>query len=191
MGAYSGAYLCRPPKTLPFLLYISSFGVIVKKISQMEKVITFQIANTSQEFESGKKLFEEYALSLNVDLSFQNFSKELETIQNQYGKPEGALLLACDGEVFVGCSGVRKLDQETAELKRMYVKNEYRGYHIGTSLLQRSIELAKEAGYKKIRLDTLDYMTKAQQLYRSFGFYEIPSYRFNPLSGTIYMEKQL
>ncbi|MDB4902626.1 MAG: family N-acetyltransferase [Mucilaginibacter sp.] len=157
----------------------------------MKKVITYRIASTFQEFESGKKLFEEYALSLNVDLSFQNFSKELETIQNQYGKSEGALLLACDGNVFVGCSGVRKLDRETAELKRMYVKNEYRGYHIGTSLLQRSIEFAKELGYKRIRLDTLQSMTKAQQLYRSFGFYEIPSYRFNPLPGTIYMEKQL
>jgi ribosomal protein S18 acetylase RimI-like enzyme len=157
----------------------------------MKKVITYQIASTSLEFESGKKLFEEYALSLNVDLSFQNFSKELEAIQNQYGKPEGALLLACDGEVFVGCSGVRKLDEETAELKRMYVKNEYRGYHIGTSLLQRSIDLAKEIGYKKIRLDTLENMTQAQQLYSSFGFYKIPSYRFNPLAGTIFMEKQL
>lgn len=157
----------------------------------MNKTITYKIANTSHEFESAKKLFEEYALSLSVDLSFQNFSRELETIQNQYGKPEGALLLACDGDVFVGCSGVRKLDQDTAELKRMYVKNEYRGYHIGINLLQRSIELAKELGYKIIRLDTLENMTKAQQLYSSFGFYEIPSYRFNPLPGTIYMEKQL
>ena len=157
----------------------------------MNKIITYQIAGTLEEFESGKKLFEEYALSLNVDLSFQNFSKELETIQNQYGKPEGALLLACDGEAFVGCSGVRKLDQGTAELKRMYVKDEYRGYHIGINLLQRSLELAKELGYKRIRLDTLENMTKAQQLYSSFGFYEITPYRFNPLSGTIYMEKQL
>jgi putative acetyltransferase len=157
----------------------------------MKKVIIYRIANTSQEFESGKKLFEEYTLSLNVDLSFQNFSKELETIQIQYGKPEGALLLACDRNVFVGCSGIRKLDDETAELKRMYVKNEYRGYQIGASLLQRSIELARELGYKRIRLDTLQNMTKAQQLYSAFGFYEIPSYRFNPLPGTVYMERQL
>lgn len=157
----------------------------------MKKVITYQIANTSQEFEAGKKLFEEYALSLNVDLSFQNFMKELETIQIQYGNPEGALLLACDGHTYVGCSGVRKLDQETAELKRMYVKDEYRGHHIGTVLLQRSIELAKELGYKQIRLDTLENMAKAKRLYSSFGFYEIHPYRFNPLAGTIYMEKQL
>lgn len=157
----------------------------------MKKVIAYQIANKLQDFENGKKLFQEYVHTLNVDLSFQNFSKELETIHEQYHEPEGALLLARDGEEFVGCSGVRKLDQETAELKRMYVKNEYRGYYIGVNLLERSIELAKKLGYKKMRLDTLENMTKAQQLYRSFGFYEIPSYRFNPLPGTIYMEKEL
>lgn len=154
-------------------------------------MITYQIATTSQDFETGKKLFEEYAASLNVDLSFQNFSKELETISEQYNGPAGALLLARDGETFVGCSGVRRLDEQTAELKRMYVKTEYRGYQVGLNLLERSIELAKKLGYKKIRLDTLENMTKAQQLYRSFGFYEIPSYRFNPLPGTIYMEKDL
>jgi len=164
----------------------------VKKISQqMKKSITYQIASTSLQFESGKQLFEEYALSLKVDLSFQNFSKELETIHEQYHEPEGALLLACDGQEFVGCSGVRKLDEETAELKRMYVKNEYRGYHIGVSLLERSIELARKLGCKTIRLDTLENMTQAQQLYRSSGFYEISPYRFNPLPGTIYMEKRL
>ncbi|MFB9841908.1 GNAT family N-acetyltransferase [Mucilaginibacter ginsenosidivorans] len=154
-------------------------------------MITYQIAATSQDFETGKKLFEEYAASLNVDLSFQNFSKELDTISEQYNEPAGALLLARDGETFVGCSGVRRLDEQTAELKRMYVKTEYRGYQVGLNLLERSIELAKKLGYKKIRLDTLENMTKAQQLYRSFGFYEIPSYRFNPLHGTIYMEKDL
>lgn len=154
-------------------------------------MITYQIATTPQDFETGKELFEEYARSLNVDLSFQNFSKELESIDEQYNEPVGALLLASDGEVSVGCSGVRKLDEQTAELKRMYVKKEYRGYQVGLNLLERSIDLAKKLGYKFIRLDTLENMTKAQQLYRSFGFYDIPSYRFNPLPGTIYMEKEL
>ena len=136
-------------------------------------------------------MFEEYVRSLNVDLSFQDLSNELENIQNQYGKPEGALLLVCDGDKFIGCSGVRKLDHETAELKRMYVKNEYRGHQIGKSLLEHSIELAKQLGYTKIRLDTLKNMSSAQKLYLSFGFYKIPPYRFNPLPGTIYLEKEL
>jgi ribosomal protein S18 acetylase RimI-like enzyme len=153
--------------------------------------IRYHIAYTDQDFENGKKLFEEYAHTLNVDLSFQNFSKELETIDKQYNHPEGGLLLAQDGTNAVGCAGVRKLDNQIAELKRMYVQNAYRGYQIGLRLLEQSIELAKELGYQKIRLDTLENMHKAQELYRSFGFYEIPSYRFNPLKGTIYMEKEL
>lgn len=157
----------------------------------MEKIITYQVATTPGEFEAGKKLFEEYAVSLNVDLSFQGFANELETIDAQYGNPTGALLLAVDSNAFVGCAGIRRLDDETAELKRMYVKNKYRGYHIGVMLLQRSIQTAKEIGYKRLRLDTLASMAKARQLYSAFGFYEIPQYRFNPLVGTVYMEREL
>jgi GNAT superfamily N-acetyltransferase len=157
----------------------------------MKDLISYKIANTKPDFEIGKKLFEEYALSLNVDLSFQNFAKELDTISHQYNVPEGGLLLAFYGENPAGCAGVRKLDQETAELKRMYVKDEYRGHQIGVNLLQRAIVLAKALNYRKLRLDTLQNMTKAQQLYHSFGFYEIPSYRFNPIAGTVYMEKDL
>jgi putative acetyltransferase len=157
----------------------------------MDTPITYKIATTPEDFAQGKMLFEEYSRSLKADLSFQNFSKELEAIGEQYHEPAGGLLLAFYVNQPVGCAGVRKLDDEIAELKRMYVKNEYRGHKIGLSLLERAIALAKELGYQKIRLDTLENMSKAQELYRSFGFYEIPSYRFNPLVGTIYMEKAL
>ena len=154
-------------------------------------IIDYRIANTNEDFESGKKLFEEYAHSLNVDLSFQNFSKELGDINQQYYQPSGGLLLAFCDDLPVGCAGIRRLGTETAELKRMYVKDDYRGLKIGVELLQRSIDLAKTLKYKKLRLDTLASMNKAQQLYHSFGFYEIPAYRYNPLAGTIYMEKDL
>lgn len=157
----------------------------------MQSGVTYHTANTTANYETGRQLFEEYALSLNVDLSFQGFSKELDAIAQQYNKPDGGLLLAFYDELPVGCAGVRKLDIETAELKRMFVKDSYRGYKIGVALLQQAIDLAKELGYKKLRLDTLENMTRAQQLYKSFGFYEIPSYRYNPLAGTIYMEKDL
>jgi len=157
----------------------------------VEQTVTYLIAKTDTEFETGKALFQEYAESLNVDLCFQNFSGELETIAQQYNLPAGGLYLSfCDG-LPAGCAGVRKLDDETAELKRMFVKDEYRGYKIGVKLLQLAIDLAKQLGYSKLRLDTLEDMVKAQQLYQSFGFYEIPAYRYNPLGGTIYMEKQL
>lgn len=157
----------------------------------MKKIITYIIASTSEEYETGKKMFQEYAHTLNVDLSFQNFSVELETIRDQYGTPQGVLILAFEGNTPAGCSGVRKIDVGVAELKRMYVKHEFRGQQVGAKLLQHSIEQARCRGYQKIRLDTLSNMDKAQELYQSFGFYEIPSYRFNPLSGTIYMEKIL
>ena len=153
--------------------------------------INYRIANTNEDFETGKLLFEEYANSLNVDLSFQNFSKELDAVRQQYNEPAGGLLLAFVGDLPVGCAGIRQLDNDTAELKRMYVKDAYRGLKIGVELLRQSIDLAKALGYKKLRLDTLANMTKAQQLYHSFGFYEIDAYRYNPLAGTIYMEKDL
>jgi putative acetyltransferase len=153
--------------------------------------ISYRIANTTEDFETGRKLFEEYANSLNIDLSFQDFSKELNSISQQYNGPSGGLLLAFCDDFPAGCVGIRLLDKNIAELKRMYVKNEHRGLKIGVELLQQSIDLAKTLGYQKLRLDTLANMIKAQQLYRSFGFYEIDAYRFNPLQGTIYMEKDL
>jgi ribosomal protein S18 acetylase RimI-like enzyme len=153
--------------------------------------ISYKIANTIREFENGKKLFQQYANSLNLDLSFQDFKNELKTIDKQYNKPRGALILAYSGKIAVGCAGIRELDKQTAELKRMYVSTEYRGCRIGLKLLEQCINIAKKLNYSKIRLDTLPNMTQAQNLYYASGFYEIPSYRFNPIKGTVYMEKKL
>jgi len=153
--------------------------------------IFFKIASTDQEFEEGRILFQQYARSLDIDLGFQDFSTELMRIDKQYNKPKGALLLACKNNIPAGCAAIRELDKDTAELKRMYVKPEYRKYKIGSRLLELIIEIAASFDYKFIRLDTLPTMTKAQDLYRSYGFSEIPSYRFNPVNGTVFMEKKL
>lgn len=153
--------------------------------------IIYKTATTEDDFNTGRQLFREYSDSLEVDLSFQDFEKELSNIKVQYNAPNGCLFLVFDGDQAIGCAGVRKLDEETAELKRMYVKDGYRGLKIGVHLLERSIEKSGALGYKKMRLDTLASMTRAQELYRSFGFYEISPYRFNPLEGTVYMEKVL
>ena len=157
----------------------------------IDEDVLFKTANTNKEFEDGKNLFQQYANSLDLDLGFQDFSNELKLINKQYNKPKGALLLAYKNNVAIGCAGIRELNSNTAELKRMYVQPEYRKYKIGVRLLALAIEIAKELNYKSIRLDTLPAMTKAQELYRSFGFYEISSYRFNPVDGTVFMEKQL
>ena len=153
--------------------------------------VSYKVASTRPEFEDGRNLFQQYANSLAIDLSFQDFAKELKTIDIQYNKPGGALLLAYKDNIPVGCAGIRELEMDTAELKRMFVRPEYRGYKIGQKLLELSLDLAKVLSYSKIGLDTLPGMTSAQNLYRTFGFYEIPSYRFNPIKGTVYMEKNL
>jgi putative acetyltransferase len=154
-------------------------------------MVVYKTAQTDTEFEHAKGLFEEYAGSLHFDLSFQNFSNELNSIQSQYNKPEGGIILAYANQLPVGCAGVRKLEENIAELKRMYVNPAYRGYKIGLKLLELSLGLAKDLHYKKIRLDTVDTMQQAIKLYRSLGFYSIPAYRYNPMPGTIYMEKEL
>jgi len=157
----------------------------------IQEDILFKTVNSAEEFDEGRSLFNAYAKSLDFDLCFQDFSNELKTIDKQYNKPTGALLLAYANNIAVGCVGIRELDKDTAELKRMFVQAEYRQHKIGMRLLELAIELAIELKYKSIRLDTLPTMAKAQDLYRSFGFYEIPPYRFNPVSGTIYLEKKL
>jgi putative acetyltransferase len=157
----------------------------------MNVPINYHVARTTGDFQMGKTLFEEYARSLDFDLSFQNFSAELETIHQQYQSPGGGLILALDQGQPIGCVGVRRLEPEIAELKRMYVRDAYRGRKIGITLLQQAIDLTRALGYKKLRLDTLDTMAAAQSLYRGFGFMPIPPYRFNPIPGTVYMEKAL
>lgn len=157
----------------------------------MEQIFIYKAADTENDFELGRLLFKEYANALGVDLSFQDFEKELETIHIQYNKPGGNLILVFLNNKTIACVGIRRSDEKTAELKRMYVRSGYRGHRIGVELLKRSLRLAKVLGYKRIRLDTLENMVKAQELYYSFGFYIIQPYRYNPIPGTIFMEKIL
>lgn len=149
------------------------------------------IAQSEAQFEDGKKLFREYAASLSIDLAFQHFEEELDTVQDQYGPPSGALVLAYAGVRAIGCAGVRNKGQGIAELKRMYVKPEFRGHQLGRLLLERSVSMAKDLGYGTLRLDTLASMTGARRLYESFGFGIIPAYYDNPHADAIYMEKTL
>lgn len=157
----------------------------------MAETIVYSWAASQRDYETGKKLFIEYANFLNVDLSFQNFQTELDTLDEQYAFPHGGLLIVYRDEDPIGCAGIRMIDEETAELKRMYVQSEFRRLGIGAGLLERCISRATQIGYKKIRLDTLESMTAAQRLYHEYDFKEIPPYRYNPLKGTVYMEKDL
>ncbi len=157
----------------------------------MNDSLKLTIADSEAHFEDGKRLFREYAAALPIDLAFQGFEEELVTVREQYGPPSGALVLAYAGERAVGCAGVRSKGAGIAELKRMYVQPEYRGHQLGRLLLERSVSIAKDLGYEKLRLDTLASMTGARRLYESFEFQVIPAYYANPHEDVIYMEKAL
>lgn len=158
---------------------------------QPSETIRFGLAHTAHEFEDARNLYKQYANALDIDLSFQNFEAELNSLEEQYSAPQGAIVLAYKDETPIGCVGIRAHAPGIAELKRMYVHPEYRRYKIGMKLLNLALETATELKYTFIRLDTLPSMTPAINLYRSVGFYDIPPYRFNPIDGTVYMEKKL
>ena len=150
----------------------------------------FKVIENLPDFEIAKNLFREYANSLNFDLDFQNFEAELNEIAVQYNKPFGGLILVIDKskKETIGCVGVRKFEKDIGELKRMYIKDVYRGRGLGKALLFQALSLSKELGYKKLRLDTVGTMKSAIALYQSVGFYEIEPYRYNPNEGVKYFE---
>jgi putative acetyltransferase len=149
------------------------------------------IVSVAQEYEAAASLFQEYALWLNIDLSFQNFEQELQDLREMYAFPTGVIVLAKVENDFVGCVAVRKKENEIAELKRMYIQPAHQKKGLATLLLKKSLQIATELGYKKIRLDTLDNMTPAINLYKQHGFYEIAPYYFNPEKNAVFFEKIL
>jgi GNAT superfamily N-acetyltransferase len=138
-----------------------------------------------------RALFEEYADSLDVDLGFQDFDRELAELPGEYAPPSGRLLLALDGTTPAGCVGLRPFGRDVCEMKRLYVRPSHRGSGLGRLLVERIVEAGREAGYDRMRLDTLPTMAAARRLYRSLGFTEIEAYRSNPVHGTTYFELAL
>ena len=142
--------------------------------------------------EAVRDLFLEYARSLGFSLCFQGFDRELAELPGRYAPPEGRLLLAAvDGDT-AGCVGLHKLEGDVCEMKRLYVRPQFRGSGLGRRLAEASIAEARGIGYKKMRLDTIvGRMDRAIELYRQLGFREIDPYRPNPTPGALYMELEL
>jgi GNAT superfamily N-acetyltransferase len=146
-------------------------------------------AESSAQIAQARELFLEYAQSLGFSLCFQNFDKELARLPGDYTPPEGRLLLATYADQLAGCVALHKLESQICEMKRLYLRPRFRGKGLGRALAERIISEARQIGYKRIRLDTVEPVMKdAVAMYRILGFREIAPYRSNPMAGALYME---
>lgn len=148
-------------------------------------------AVSAEDIEVIRKLFREYQNSLGIDLGFQNFESELAELPGKYAPPEGRLYLAFEDQQVVGCAGLRKIEDDVCELKRLYVPPRNRGRGIGRQLALQALNDAREIGYGRMRLDTLPSMGPAQEMYRTLGFKPIAPYTNNPIEGTLFLELRL
>jgi GNAT superfamily N-acetyltransferase len=138
-----------------------------------------------------RRLFVEYRESLGVDLCFQGFDRELAELPGDYVPAAGCLLVARAEAGIVACVALRRLDLETCEMKRLYVRPTQRGLGLGRALAEAVIAEAREIGYRRMRLDTLPSMNEAQVLYERLGFREIEPYTENPVPGVRFLQLEL
>jgi ribosomal protein S18 acetylase RimI-like enzyme len=152
-------------------------------------------ASRAEELDSVRLLFQEYAATLGIDLCFQHFDEELAGLPGDYGPPRGALLLALVSGEIAGCCALRPLDgvdyADACEMKRLYVRPQFRGLGLGRRLVEAALEQARLADYACVLLDTLSDMEAARALYDDLGFEEVPPYYFNPIAGAHYLKATL
>ena len=154
-------------------------------------MIIIKQATLKEQIKKARKIFIEYANYLAIDLDFQNFEDELNTLPGKYAPPEGCILLAYHSDLLAGCVALRKFQDDICEMKRLYVHPKFRGMSIGKALSMEIVQKAKKIGYKYMRLDTLPFMKEAIMLYSGLGFKEIKPYRYNPFDGAKFFELKL
>lgn len=157
-----------------------------------------KIVSAYNQSEAVRKLFTEYTdmliendRSIKKYLDIQNYSEEMEHLERKYGLPNGRLYLVYCDEELAGCIGLRKIDSQNCEMKRLYVRPKFRGQKIGNLLIEKIIDDAKKIGYSHMLLDTLPFLKSAIHLYKKYGFYEIDRYNDSPMNTSIYMKLDL
>jgi putative acetyltransferase len=149
-------------------------------------------AQSPEDIDRARELFEEYAAWLGINLCFQNFEKEVAELPGGYAPPSGRLFLAFDDDQVSGCVALRALGDRVCEMKRLYVRPDFRGKGLGRELTAAVIDAGREIGYERMRLDTLPgRMDRAIAMYRALGFREIEAYYHNPVAGVTFMELSL
>lgn len=158
----------------------------------MTESFAITVAESQEDIAAARELFLEYARWLGFSLCFQGFDQELAILPGKYASPRGRLLLArCDGGL-AGCGALRPWQDSICEMKRLYVRPEFRGRGLGLALAERLIQEAKSIGYDFMRLDTLpSQMADANRMYRGLGFYDIAPYYKNPQPEVSYLELRL
>jgi GNAT superfamily N-acetyltransferase len=164
----------------------------VSSVPSVVKVLTLAQAETPTQIAQARELFLEYAQSLGFSLCFQGFDQELTSLPGDYAPPDGRLLLARYENQLAGCVTLHKLELEVCEMKRLYLRPQFRGKGLGRVLAERIIAEACEIGYRRMRLDTVEPVMKdAVAMYRRLGFQQVAPYRANPIAGAMYMELKL
>jgi N-acetylglutamate synthase-like GNAT family acetyltransferase len=157
----------------------------------MNKEVVYKKLETEDEIIKAKELIIEYIKWLNQDLTYQDIDDELMYFPQRYKEPNGTFIVAKDNNDIIGCVGLKKLEKDICEMKRLFVKDTYKGKGVGKKLVEIILQEAKNKNYKKIRLDTLKTMENALKIYYKNNFYEIGAYYNNPNSNVIYLEKIL
>jgi len=168
--------------------FFANFG----NLRENSFVLNIIQAESDDQIDDARRLFREYESWHGMDLCFQDYEREVAELPWKYVKPEGRLLLALVDDKLAGCIAMRKLEDGICEMKRLFVRDGFRGQRVGVSLIEKLIAEARAEGYLKMRLDTFPpKMGKAVSLYESHGFRPIPAYYHNPHVGALFMELEL
>ncbi|KAF0227321.1 MAG: hypothetical protein FD133_1293 [Erysipelotrichaceae bacterium] len=151
----------------------------------------YEIKSAYDRLDEVKTLFKEYHKMLGVDLCFQDFEEELLTLPGKYATPDGRLyVITLEGKL-AGCIGLRRYDETRCEMKRLFVRPQFRGLRLGQILAEKIIQDARDIGYEEMVLDTLSSLESAVFMYRKMGFEEVEPYYDNPLKDVLYFKLKL